>query len=134
MSPMDRRDFTRLSLMAAAATATAALVLAWLARVEAAGGAVEDGGETVGEIGWGERGEVKKLEVGGDTFKFDESGPVVVNTDGTLRRIANWANMSDRERETAMRRLKDRNKQRTDALKEEQQGKGTAKEGGRGEL
>lgn len=40
----------------------------------------------------------------------------VVNEDGTVSRIANWAQLSEREREVALRRIAKRNQQRVAAL------------------
>ncbi|EKM53624.1 uncharacterized protein PHACADRAFT_260076 [Phanerochaete carnosa HHB-10118-sp] len=49
-----------------------------------------------------------KLEVGSQ-MKFDALGPLVVNSDGTLSRIANWPNMTSLERERTIRVLTARN-------------------------
>lgn len=49
-----------------------------------------------------------KLEVGSQ-MKFDALGPLVVNSDGTLSRIANWPNMTPLERERTLRVLVARN-------------------------
>jgi len=49
---------------------------------------------------------------GGKSVKLDELGPMVVNTDGTLSRIANWMQMTDMERERTLRLLSARNKLR----------------------
>jgi len=46
------------------------------------------------------------------TVKLDELGPLVVNSDGTLSRIANWQNMTEAERERTLRVLSARNKAR----------------------
>lgn len=40
--------------------------------------------------------------------------------DGSLRRIANWATLSNAERATALRRLGKRNRQRLATLEEQQ--------------
>ncbi|CAM9299904.1 unnamed protein product [Choristocarpus tenellus] len=53
----------------------------------------------------------------GETMRFDEIGPVITNTDGTVRRIANWQELTDREREVTLRRIGNRNRERTAALK-----------------
>lgn len=42
---------------------------------------------------------------------------MVVNTDGTLSRIANWDGMTEIEKKTTLRVLGKRNKQRLEALK-----------------
>jgi len=49
---------------------------------------------------------------GGNSVKLDGLGPMVVNTDGTLSRIANWNQMTDMERERTLRLLSARNKLR----------------------
>lgn len=51
------------------------------------------------------------------TVTLDHLGPMVVNTDGTLSRIANWEGMTEIERKTTLRVLGKRNKQRLEALK-----------------
>ncbi|CEJ80009.1 hypothetical protein VHEMI00217 [[Torrubiella] hemipterigena] len=59
------------------------------------------------------------LDVSGEgtTVKLSDLGPIVVNVDGTIARISNWAQMADIERETTVRMIGKRNKQRLDALK-----------------
>lgn len=44
-----------------------------------------------------------QLEVGGAALRLDHLGPLVVNEDGTLSRIANWEKMADIERENTVR-------------------------------
>ncbi|KAH8175678.1 hypothetical protein LIA77_04096 [Sarocladium implicatum] len=56
---------------------------------------------------------------GGDsTVSLDAMGPVVVNKDGTVSRVTNWGKMTEIEKETTLRVLGKRNKQRLAALKE----------------
>jgi len=43
---------------------------------------------------------------------LDELGPMIVNSDGTLSRIANWQTMTDLERERTVRVLNKRNQLR----------------------
>ncbi|KAG6890234.1 hypothetical protein C0995_010247 [Termitomyces sp. Mi166 len=43
-------------------------------------------------------------------FKLDALGPMVVNSDGTLSRIANWVNMTPEEQARTLRVLSARNK------------------------
>ncbi|TQV94164.1 fungal specific transcription factor [Cordyceps javanica] len=71
------------------------------------------------------------LDVSGDgsTVKLSELGPLVVNVDGTVARISNWKEMTDAERETTVRMVGRRNKQRLEALKKSK----AAEEEGRGE-
>lgn len=54
---------------------------------------------------------------GGSTVKLDALGPLVVNQDGTLSRIANWEQMTEIERRNTLRVLGKRNKLRLDTLK-----------------
>lgn len=52
----------------------------------------------------------------GETIKFDEMGPVIINTDGTTRRIDNWSELSEREKEVTWRRISKRNEERRKIL------------------
>ena len=66
-------------------------------------------------------GDPTKVTVdGGSVSLEDEMGPLVVNENGTLSRIANWAEMTPQERERTVRILGKRNKLRLDKLKAEQ--------------
>ncbi|KAL1595613.1 hypothetical protein SLS59_008251 [Nothophoma quercina] len=60
-----------------------------------------------------------QLEVGGEGVTLDELGPMVVNKDGSLSRIENWAEMSELEKKNTLRVLGKRNKQRLDGLRRE---------------
>jgi predicted Fe-S protein YdhL (DUF1289 family) len=64
-------------------------------------------------------GAATKLDVSGEgsSVKLDHLGPLVVNADGTLSRIANWENMTEIERRNTLRVLGKRNKERMEALK-----------------
>ncbi|KAG5976695.1 hypothetical protein E4U58_000028 [Claviceps cyperi] len=64
-------------------------------------------------------GTTTTLNVSGDgsTVKLDHLGPLVVNTDGTMSRIGNWAQMSSIEKENTLRIMGKRNKQRLEVLK-----------------
>ena len=69
----------------------------------------------------------------GETISFQEMGPVIINSDGTTRRIENWDQMSKHEQEVAWKRISKRNEQRRKALlaaQEQQQnaGEGNGKE------
>ncbi|KAH7321218.1 hypothetical protein B0I35DRAFT_428823 [Stachybotrys elegans] len=73
---------------------------------------------------------VTKLDVSGEgtTVKLDHLGPLVVNTDGTLARVANWEHMTEFERRNTLRVLGKRNQERLAVLraaaaeKDQQQG------------
>ncbi|KAF2824535.1 hypothetical protein CC86DRAFT_265490, partial [Ophiobolus disseminans] len=60
------------------------------------------------------------MSKGGETVKLDHLGPLVVNKDGTLSRISNWADMSDIERQNTVRVLGKRNQLRREALRAKQ--------------
>lgn len=64
-------------------------------------------------------GAAVTLDVSGEgiTVKLDHLGPVVVNVDGTLSRIANWEHMTEIERTKTLIVLGKRNKERMEALK-----------------
>ncbi|KAF9337118.1 hypothetical protein BG006_006148 [Podila minutissima] len=59
------------------------------------------------------------LEVNGKDIKLDALGPVVVNVDGTMSRIDNWAEMSEIEKSNVRRILLKRNDQRLQRLRAE---------------
>ncbi|KAL7822584.1 hypothetical protein V8C26DRAFT_389381 [Trichoderma gracile] len=63
---------------------------------------------------------VQTLDVSGSgsTVKLDALGPLVVNADGTMSRIANWDKMAPIERENTLRILGKRNQERLAALRE----------------
>lgn len=66
-------------------------------------------------------GDVTKLDVSGEgsAVKLDHLGPLVVNHDGTMSRIGNWAEMSEAERKNTLRILGRRNQQRLAKLRGE---------------
>lgn len=54
--------------------------------------------------------DTQTLDVNGGLIRFDSLGPMVVNSDGTLSRISNWAEMTEIERARTIRVLVARNK------------------------
>ncbi|KAJ3120926.1 hypothetical protein HK100_012595 [Physocladia obscura] len=54
----------------------------------------------------------KTLEVGGGGVALDHLGPIVVNADGTMSRIANWQTMNEIERRNTLRLIAKRNNER----------------------
>jgi hypothetical protein len=58
------------------------------------------------------------MSTGEGTVKLDHLGPLVVNKDGSLSRIGNWAEMADIERENTLRILGKRNQARRAALQQ----------------
>jgi hypothetical protein len=59
-----------------------------------------------------------QLSVNGEGVKLDHLGPMVVNKDGTLSRIANWDSMADIERQNTLRILGKRNQLRLGNLRD----------------
>lgn len=59
------------------------------------------------------------LNVNGSGVKLDHLGPLVVNKDGSLSRIANWDKMAEIERQNTLRILGKRNQLRLNSLKSE---------------
>jgi len=57
----------------------------------------------------------------GETISLEEMGPVIINTDGTTRRIDNWDQLSEAEKKTTWRRISQRNEKRRKKLLEQQQ-------------
>lgn len=68
--------------------------------------------------------EVQAITVDGISFKLDKLGPIIVNADGTLTRISNWAALTEPERQTALRRIARRNRERRERLEKEEKGNG----------
>jgi predicted Fe-S protein YdhL (DUF1289 family) len=57
----------------------------------------------------------------GETIRFEEMGPIIINLDGTTRRIENWNEMSDHEKKVSWRRIAKRNEERRKILVEKLQ-------------
>jgi hypothetical protein len=53
----------------------------------------------------------------GETLTLDELGPIIINKDGSLRRITNWSELSPEERKHTKRRVSLRNHKRLGVLK-----------------
>ena len=51
---------------------------------------------------------------------MDELGPIIVNPDGTTRRISNWDTLTTQEKKSSWRLISKRNKERLAKLKLEQ--------------
>ena len=52
----------------------------------------------------------------GETFRFEELGPIIINPDGTTRRITNWENLTKQEQASTYRLISARNKKRLEGL------------------
>mmetsp|Transcript_19368 Transcript_19368/g.39820 ORF Transcript_19368/g.39820 Transcript_19368/m.39820 type:complete len:129 (-) Transcript_19368:2115-2501(-) len=56
----------------------------------------------------------------GESIRFEEWGPIILNSDGTTRRISNWDTLTEHEKEVTWRRISKRNEQRRQVLLEAQ--------------
>lgn len=63
--------------------------------------------------------DVQTLQFG-QAMKLDHLGPIIINTDGTTRRIDNWETLTEKEKETTWRRIKKRNAERREMLEAQQ--------------
>jgi hypothetical protein len=52
----------------------------------------------------------------GESLRLEELGPIIINSDGSTRRIENWNQLSDQEKEVSWRRISKRNEERRKAL------------------
>ena len=57
----------------------------------------------------------------GETVSLKELGPIIINADGTTRRIANWASLTQQEQDSTWRLISARNNKRLKVLKEQLQ-------------
>ena len=64
-----------------------------------------------------EEDNVNVLTLDGDALTFERLGPMIINTDGTVRRIANWDILSPQEKESSWRLISARNRKRVEELK-----------------
>ena len=65
-------------------------------------------------------GESRQIELGGEALKMDDLGPIIINADGTTRRISNWDTLSKQEKESSWRLIAARNKRRIEDLERKQ--------------
>ena len=57
------------------------------------------------------------LTVGGAKHDFAELGPIIIQSDGSTRRITNWDQMNQKEQDVTWKRIAARNKKRIEELK-----------------
>ncbi|RHY81186.1 hypothetical protein DYB31_008748 [Aphanomyces astaci] len=67
-----------------------------------------------------EMSAVPNVTVGGTSVALEHLGPIVVQLDGSLMRITDWATKTDHEKETISRVISKRNKTRLEALQASQ--------------
>lgn len=61
--------------------------------------------------------DVTQIQMDGEAVALDYLGPMIVNKDGTLRRISNWNTLSKAERDNTLRIVTKRNRERIEKLK-----------------
>ena len=64
----------------------------------------------------------------GESIKLEELGPIIINPDGTTRRITNWANLTKQEQQSTYRLISARNKRRVAELEKASNDESTAKD------
>ncbi len=64
----------------------------------------------------------------GETIRFEEFGPIILNTDGSTRRIENWDTLTEREKEVTWRRISKRNEERRKVLLAQLEAENTSNE------
>lgn len=74
-----------------------------------------------------ESNEIPKLKLG-ETIRFEDMGPIILNVDGTTRRIANWDKMTDQEQKATWRRISKRNEERRKQLLQQAEAEEAKKE------
>ena len=57
----------------------------------------------------------------GETIRFEEWGPIILNLDGTARRISNWDQLTEQEQKVTWRRISKRNEERRLVLLKKQE-------------
>ena len=57
----------------------------------------------------------------GETIRLEEMGPIILNTDGSTRRIANWDSLTEGEKKVTWRRISKRNEERRQMLLQQQE-------------
>ena len=69
-----------------------------------------------GRAGGAEQEQATRIKLG-EKLALDHLGPLVIQKDGTAKRIANWEHLSAQERESTLRIVGKRNRERVEALK-----------------
>jgi hypothetical protein len=81
-----------------------------------------------------EEGTIPSIKLG-ETIRFEEFGPIILNTDGTTRRIQNWDTLTEQEKAVSWRRISKRNEERRQVLlKQMEEQKAAGKKQADGEL
>lgn len=76
----------------------------------------EDGSPVKLQLPMPEEASSKTLQFG-ETLALDDLGPIIINKDGTLRRITNWSELTELEKKHTLRKVSLRNHKRLAVLK-----------------
>ena len=63
-------------------------------------------------------GETRQINLG-ETISLEELGPIIINADGTTRRITNWSTLNKNEQENSWRVISARNLKRLKVLQKQ---------------
>ena len=64
-------------------------------------------------------GEINRQVSLGETISLEELGPIIINADGTTKRITNWLDLSKTEQENSWRVISARNLKRLKVLQKQ---------------
>ena len=67
----------------------------------------------------GESSEISRQITLGETISLEELGPIIINADGTTRRITNWSTLNKNEQENSWRVISARNLKRLKVLQKQ---------------
>ena len=67
----------------------------------------------------GDSGEINRQITLGETISLEELGPIIINADGTTRRITNWSTLNKNEQENSWRVISARNLKRLKVLQKQ---------------
>lgn len=120
-NPMTRflRDFFLLIIMGTATQSSEAEALTSAGAGNAAGNSASDG--DVPQLPPPDPNSNLPTFRLGETIRLEEMGPIILNTDGSTRRIQNWDTLTEGEKEVTWRRISKRNEQRRQILLRQQE-------------
>ena len=67
----------------------------------------------------GDSSEISRQIALGETISLEELGPIIINADGTTRRITNWSTLNKIEQENSWRVISARNLKRLKVLQKQ---------------
>ena len=69
----------------------------------------------------GNNDSITQIQLDGEAVPLRDLGPIIINRDGTTRRITNWMDLTPTEQESSWRVIAERNKRRLVVLKQKLQ-------------